>query len=69
MVFGADHKITSGIWKGATWSFDASTNTLSTSAGLELKVKREADWEASPRKATIVYAGLGNKKTYWGKKK
>lgn len=69
MVFGTDHKITSGIWKGATWSFDASTNTLSTSAGLELKVKREADWEASPRKATIVYAGLGNKKTYWGKKK
>lgn len=68
MVFGANHKITSGIWSGGSWSLDAATGTL-TANGVELKVMREADWEASPRKATIVYAGLGSKKTYWGKKK
>ncbi len=68
MVLGADHKITSGTWKGKTWSFDASTNTL-TANGVELLLQRECDWEASPRKATIVYAGINNTKTYWGKKK
>lgn len=68
MTFGADHKITSGIWKNASWSFDASTNTL-TANGVELKVQREVDWEANPRKTTIVYAGLNGNKSYWGKKK
>ena len=68
MTFGADHKITSGIWKGGTWSFDPATNTL-TANGVELLLERAVDWEASPRKTTIVYAGIGNKKTYWGKKK
>ena len=68
MVFGADHTITSGTWKGGKWSFDASTNTL-TANGVELMVQREVDWEASTRKATIVYSGIGNKKSYWGKKK
>src|SRR5574344_393376 len=67
MVFGSNHKITSGAWQGAAWSFDASTNTL-TANGIELILQREVDWEASPRKATIVYAGINGKKTYWGKK-
>ena len=67
MVFAADHTITSGTWKGAKWSFDATTNTL-TANGVELLLQRECDWEASPRKATIVYAGINNEKTYWGKK-
>lgn len=68
MVLGADHKITSGAWKGAAWSFNAQTNTL-TCNGVELKVQREVDWEASPRKVTIVYSGLNGIKSYWGKKK
>ena len=68
MVFGADHTITSGTWKGAKWSFDAATNTL-TANGVELLLQRECDWEATPRKTTIVYAGMNSSKTYWGKKK
>lgn len=68
MTFAADGTITDGIWKGGKWSFDASTNTL-TANGVELRVQRECDWEASPRKHTIVYAGINGEKTYWGKKK
>ena len=67
MEFGADHKITSGPWKNATWEFNSSTNIL-TANGVSLYICRECDWEASPRSHTLVYAGLGNKKTYWGKK-
>ena len=68
MTFAADGTITDGAWKGGKWSFDAATNTL-TANGVELKVQRECDWEASPRKHTIVYAGVSGAKTYWGKKK
>ena len=68
MVFSADHKITSGTWKNGTWSFDSATNTL-TANGVELLLQRECDLEASPRNHTIVYAGITNSKTYWGKKK
>ena len=68
MTFGADDTITEGVWKGGKWSFNASTNTL-TANGVELKVQRECDWESSPRKHTLVYAGVNGTKTYWGKKK
>ena len=68
MTFAADGTIADGAWKGGKWSFDAATNTL-TANGAELKVRRECDWEASPRKHTIVYAGVNGTKTYWGKKK
>jgi beta-xylosidase len=68
MVLDANHTITSGTWKGGEWSFDATTNTL-TANGVELLLQRECDWEANPRHATIVYAGINNQKTYWGKKK
>lgn len=68
MVFAADGTITSGVWKGGKWSWDAATNTL-TANGVELKVQRECDWEASPRTHTIVYSGLNGAKSYWGKKK
>jgi len=68
MTFAADGTITSGIWKGGTWSFNAATNTL-TANGVELKVQRECDWEATPRKHTLVYAGINGAKSYWGKKK
>ncbi len=69
MRLGADHKITEGPWTGGKWSYDANTQIL-TANGVELYLKRETDWEASPRTHTIVYAGIGgNYKTYWGKKK
>ena len=68
MTFSADGKIANGPWNSGTWSFNASTNTL-TANGVELKVQRECDWEASPRKHTIVYAGINGSKSYWGKKK
>lgn len=67
MTFGADHKISSGPWKGSAWSFDEA-NQILTANGVELYLMRECDWERTPRTHTIVYAGLGNKKTYWGKK-
>lgn len=67
MEFAADHTITSGPWKGAEWSYDASKQIL-TANGVTLYLTRETDWEASPRTHTIVYAGLGDHKTYWGKK-
>ena len=68
MTFDANGKITEGAWRGATWSFDPQTNTL-TANGVKLKVSRECDWEASPRRHTLVYAGINGQKTYWGKKK
>ncbi|MBQ0044534.1 MAG: glycoside hydrolase family 43 protein, partial [Bacteroidales bacterium] len=68
MTFGADGKISNGPWKGYTWSFDPAKNLLKTSNGVTLYVSRECDWEASPRKATLVYAATGKNITYWGKK-
>ena len=68
MTFAADGTITDGAWKGGKWSFDAKTNTL-TANGVELKVQRECDWEATPRRHTLVYAGINGGKSYWGKKK
>ena len=62
------HKIISGTWDGATWSFDEATQTITTGAGVVLYLQREVDWEANPRTHTIVYSALGNGKTYWGKK-
>lgn len=69
MELAADHKVTAGVWKGKTWSFSASTNTLKV-GDVELLLQRECDWETSPRCATIVYAGLSadGKTTFWGKK-
>ena len=49
------------------WSFDASSSTL-TIGTTKLKVQREVDWEASPRKVTIVYSGVSGNRSYWGKK-
>lgn len=68
MTFDASGKITEGAWKNGSWSFDPETNTL-TANGVKLKVSRECDWEASPRRHTLVYAGINGQKTYWGKKK
>ena len=73
MTLGADHTVTEGWNQGYEWSFDATDNVL-TINNTKLYLAREVDWEASPRKATIVYAGYGkyntsnNQRTYWGKK-
>lgn len=67
---GADHKVTGSWMSGQQWSFDAVDNVL-TVGNLKLSLRREVDWEASPRKVTLVYAGLSTngRSTYWGKKK
>ena len=67
MTLTADHKVTAGDWKGSTWKFEADKQILTVN-GRKLYVQREVDWEASPRKHSIVYVGLENKLTYWGKK-
>ena len=67
MVLGTNHTVTSGDWKGQAWSFDATKNIL-TIGTHELMVQRETDWEASPRKATIVFSGAEGSVSYWGKK-
>ncbi len=58
-----------GALNGKTWSYDASTQVL-TIGDAKLYVSREVDWEASPRAATVVFAGLSSdgKTTYWGKR-
>ncbi len=67
----------SGTMSGAltgTWTFDASKQflTLKPTNGtpVVVVVAHEADWEASPRVATVVYAGTEKtlNATYWGKK-
>jgi hypothetical protein len=68
MVFGADHKITSGTWAKCTWSFDPATNVITVNNGVKLTVRRETDWESGTRRATLVYAAINGQKTYWGKK-
>ncbi|MDR0938801.1 MAG: arabinan endo-1,5-alpha-L-arabinosidase [Mediterranea sp.] len=69
MTLGADHRVTAGTWSGSTWSYNAASQVL-TIGQQQLYLARECDWEASPRKHTIVYAAYGtNNKTYWGKKK
>ena len=64
-----DHTVSGAPFNNQKWSFDAQTNVL-TVGSTSLVVARECDWEASPRHATIVYAGIptGGKTTYWGKK-
>lgn len=67
LVLKADGTM-SGALTGS-WSFDAGKQLL-TLGDVAAVVSREADWEASPRVATIVYAGVSSEKvaTYWGKK-
>lgn len=69
LKLNADHTATGCGFGNATWSFDTAANVL-TVGGQKLYVCREADWESSPRRATIVFAGYSanGKKTYWGKR-
>ncbi len=67
MTLAADGKVTNGTWKDSSWSYDADKQIL-TIDGVELYLQRETDWEATPRRHTIVYAGYSGINTYWGKK-
>ena len=69
MTLGSDHKVKSGWKAGKAWTFDASKNVL-TIDNERFYLRRGLDWEANPRKETIVYVGLSKdgKTTYWGKK-
>ena len=71
ITLGEDHKVQGAPFTGSEWSWDAEKRILKIGSNYKLYVQRELDWEASPRKATIVYAGYnyGGTQTYWGKKK
>ena len=67
LTLSADYEAT-GATTG-TWSFDASEKVL-TIGDLKLYVEREVDWEASPRKLTLVFSGLNDAGvSVWGKKR
>ncbi len=66
LVLNEDNTATGAI--SGSWSYNSATKVL-TIGSTQLCIEREVDWEASPRKLTIVYAGLsGNGITLWGKK-
>lgn len=63
----ADNKVEIG-GELKEWSYNKESKLL-TIGSIELCVEREVDWEAKPRKATIVYAGLDSDgSSWWGKK-
>jgi arabinan endo-1,5-alpha-L-arabinosidase len=66
ITLSADHKAVGSI--SGNWSWDAS-NKILTIGNQKLCVEREVDWEALPRKHTLVYAGLNaSGESLWGKK-
>lgn len=67
VTLAADHTVSGTPFSGDTWSFDSSNNVL-TVGDTKLYVSREADWETTPRKASLVYAGLNGSQTLWGKR-
>lgn len=61
-----DHSVTGGV--SGAWSFDEDSQTL-TINGIELIVDSAWDWEASPRRSTVTYAGISPEGfSIWGKK-
>lgn len=73
VVLGADHKVTGSPFDKRNWSYDSEKNIL-TIGQYKLCLQREVDWEANPRRVTIVYAGYdtyqssATQRTFWGKK-
>lgn len=67
LVLKSDGTMTGAL--SGKWSFDESTSRL-TLGDYVVCVEREADWEANPRRATLVYAGTDKSlnATLWGKK-
>lgn len=58
----------SGAMNGK-WKYDAATGRLTLGESV-VCVEREVDWEASPRRVTIVYSGIDKARrcSLWGKK-
>lgn len=69
IVLDPDHKITSGDWKGRSWTYDENKQVLTIDETIKLCVAREVDWEREPRTHTLVFAGYEDINTYWGKLK
>lgn len=77
ITLNADHTVSGKgtAFVDGTWSFDPATNLVTFKDEFDdvvgsFPVARECDWEASPRHATLVYAGYDQSgQTYWGKKK
>ena len=66
LMLTADKKATGAI--SGEWSWNQA-NKILTVGSLRLYVEREVDWEAVPRKHTIVYSGLNSSgQSVWGKK-
>lgn len=66
LVLNEDNSVTGRVT--GTWSFDEENQTL-TINGIELIVDSAWDWEASPRRTTVTYAGISsNGFSIWGKK-
>lgn len=66
VTLSADNKVSGGVT--GSWSYD-SVNGILTINGTDLIVKNGWDWEASPRKTTIMYSGLtAAGRPVWGKK-
>lgn len=71
LVIKADGTMAGAL--NGTWTYDASKKWLTFDVDgkkVTVCVEREADWEATPRCATIVYAGTEKSlnATWWGKK-
>ena len=67
----ADGTMTGAL--SGTWSFDEARQYLTLVAGgktVVTVVAHEADWEASPRVETVVFAGTEKNlnATWWGKR-
>jgi arabinan endo-1,5-alpha-L-arabinosidase len=67
LTLGADGKATGALT--GDWTYDATKKIL-TIGTQKLCVEWGLDWEATPRKPTLVYSGLtANGRPVWGKKK
>ena len=67
LTLNSDYTATGAI--SGRWSYNAVKKIL-TIGTVKVNVQRELDWEASPRKQTIVYSGLNaSGRSLWGKKK
>lgn len=67
IILSSDHTVKGGKWDGSSWSYDSTGETVDIN-GVKLYLKRECDWEAAERPATIVFAGYDGTVTWWGKK-
>lgn len=67
LTLKADGTMTGAL--SGSWSYDVAKKQLKL-GDVIVCIEREVDWEANPRRVTIVYAGTEKNlnATYWGKK-